>query len=138
MLVLLIILPLVTIGQPVTGKWKTIDDTSGEEKSIVEIFERDGRIYGKIVEIFRQNGEDPDPVCDKCPEDDDRYNDKVVGMEIIRDLIRSGEEATHGTILDPEVGKIYRCKLWIDEGTLRVRGYWGPFFRTQTWLSVQR
>ncbi|MEQ9415709.1 MAG: DUF2147 domain-containing protein, partial [Cyclobacteriaceae bacterium] len=38
-----------------------------------------------------------------------------------------------GTILDPKVGKIYRCRLWIEGDNLKVRGYWGPFYRTQTW-----
>jgi uncharacterized protein (DUF2147 family) len=58
---------------------------------------------------------------------------KVIGMEILQDLIKSGTEFTGGHILDPENGKVYRCKLWIEEGVLKVRGYWGPFFRTQTW-----
>jgi uncharacterized protein (DUF2147 family) len=57
-------------------------------------------------------------------------------MEIIRDMKKDDDEYTGGHILDPEVGKIYRCKLWIEEGTLKVRGYLGPFFRTQTWQRV--
>ena len=38
-----------------------------------------------------------------------------------------------GKILDPGNGKIYRCKIWLKDGELKVRGYFGPFYRTQTW-----
>lgn len=123
-------------GQEITGKWKTIDDSTGEERSVVEIFERNGKIYGRIIKLLRKPGEDPDPVCDECDPDDPRFRKKVVGMEIIKDMERSGTEYDQGTILDPESGKVYRCRLWVDGNELRVRGYWGPFFRTQTWKKV--
>jgi uncharacterized protein (DUF2147 family) len=126
---------LLSFGQTsVIGKWITVDESTGEEKSIIEIFERNGKVYGKIVKIFTL--EDPDPTCDMCPEEDPRYNKKIIGMEIIQDMQIGDNEYSHGTILDPEDGKIYRCKLWLEEGGLKVRGYWGPFFRTQTWKKV--
>ncbi len=117
----------------ILGKWRSVDDTSGEEKSIVEIIDRGGKVYGKIVKIFPNDGDDPDPVCDKCPEDDARYKKKIIGMEIIKDMKKVGNEYDDGTILDPEAGKVYRCKLWMEGNSLKVRGYWGPFYRTQTW-----
>jgi uncharacterized protein (DUF2147 family) len=134
--VLLLFTATTTFGQAITGKWKTIDDNSGEAKSIVEIFEKDGKYYGKIVKIFLEPNEDPDPVCDKCEKDDPRYNKKIIGMEIIKGLEKDHEEFSGGNILDPENGKVYRCRLWVEGGDLMVRGYWGPFFRTQTWKRV--
>lgn len=131
---ILLVTPLA--AQTITGKWKSIDDKTGEVKSIVEITERGSKLYGKIIKIFPKPNEDQDPVCTKCPNEDDRYNKKILGMEIIRDMKKDDDEYTGGHILDPEVGKIYRCKLWIEEGTLKVRGYLGPFFRTQTWQRV--
>ena len=136
MILVFVLLSGVCFGQSMLGKWKTIDDNTGEEKSIIDIFERNGLIYGKIIKIFPPAGDDPDPVCNKCPEDDGRYKKKIIGMEIIQDMKKSGEELTDGTILDPEAGKVYRCRLWIEGGDLKVRGYWGPFFRTQTWKRV--
>lgn len=122
-----------SVGQVgIIGKWKSIDDKTGEVKSIVEIFERSSKIYGKIVKIFPK-GANIDPLCDKCPRNDDRFNKKIVGLEIIRGLKADGQEYEGGEILDPEVGKIYRCKLWVEKDELKVRGYLGPFFRTQTW-----
>jgi uncharacterized protein (DUF2147 family) len=120
----------------VLGRWKTIDDNTGREKSIVEITERGGKVYGKIIRIFPEAGKNTDPICDKCPEDDSRHNKKVVGMEIIKDMVKSDDEYDEGTILDPEVGKVYKCKLWLEDNDLKVRGYLGPFYRTQTWKKL--
>jgi uncharacterized protein (DUF2147 family) len=125
-----------SLGQSIVGRWKTIDDNTGEERSVVEVYEKDGKFYGKIVKLFRKAGEDPDPLCDECDSDDDRYKKKIVGMEIIRKMKKSGNDFEDGTILDPESGKVYRCKLWVEGQELHVRGYWGPFYRTQTWKKV--
>ena len=120
----------------ILGKWKSIDDNTGETKSIVEIYERGGLVFGKILKIFPKPGDDQDPICDKCPQDDDRYNQKIIGMEIIQKMKKSGNEYSEGHILDPEVGRVYRCKLWLESNDLKVRGYWGPVWRTQTWKKV--
>lgn len=133
----LLILPFSLTAQPITGKWITIDDGTGEKKSIVEIYERDGKIFGKVVKIFPGEGVDTDPVCKDCPQDDPRYNRKVIGMEIIKDMEKDDDEYDSGTILDPKIGKIYRCRLWTEGSDLYVRGYWGPFFRTQVWKKAQ-
>ena len=139
MRILLILLSLSTncLSQDaILGKWTTIDDDSGEARSVVEIVERGSKVFGKIVRLYPGPGEDPDPVCDQCPEEDVRYNKKIIGLEIIQDMIWSEKELTNGSILDPESGKIYQCKIWLDGSNLKVRGYWGPFFRTQTWKKV--
>lgn len=120
----------------VLGQWKSIDDNTGETKSIVEIFERGGLIYGKVIKIFPKPGKDTDPVCEKCPKDDERFQKKILGMEIIRKLKKDGDEYAEGDILDPEAGKVYRCKIWLEGKDLKVRGYWGPVWRTQTWKRV--
>jgi uncharacterized protein (DUF2147 family) len=128
---LLLVAILTQAQTPIVGRWKTVDDESGEVKSVVEIVERKGLYYGKVIQVF--SPEDPDPVCDKCPTDDERFGKKIIGMEIIKGLKKSGSEYSDGDILDPEVGKIYQCKLWMEGTELKVRGYWGPFYRTQTW-----
>jgi uncharacterized protein (DUF2147 family) len=117
----------------IVGKWKTIDDNTREARSVVEIAERGGRLFGKVVMLFPQPGEDPDPVCEKCDQNDHRFMKKIIGMEIIRNLQKDGMEYSGGDILDPENGKVYRSKIWVEGSELKVRGYWGPFFRTQTW-----
>ncbi len=123
-------------AQTIAGKWKSFDDKTGELKSIVEIFERGSKIYGKIIKTFPKPGADADPICTKCPADDERFNKKIIGMEIIKEMTKDDDEYVGGSILDPEVGKIYRCKIWPEREELKVRGYLGPFYRTQTWQRV--
>ena len=134
---IILLIPCFGSAQSIVGKWTTIDDNSGQEKSVVEIFEKGGKYFGKVTRLFREAGEDPDPVCEECESDDPRYQKKIIGMEIIRNMQKSGEAYEHGDILDPENGKVYKCKLWIDGNELKVRGYWGPFFRTQSWKKAQ-
>ena len=131
--ILLLLLTSFTLqAQDIFGKWKTIDDNTGKPRSVVEIYEKDGKAYGKILKLFREPGEDPDPICDECT--DYRKNQRVIGMTIITDMVRDGDEWEDGEILDPENGKVYDCKLWVEDGKLKVRGYVAFFFRTQTWL----
>lgn len=122
-------------AQDIVGKWKTIDDETGKEKSIVEIFIKNGKAYGKIIELL--NPEKKDAVCDLCDEGDDRKDKKVLGMEIVRGLEKDGNEWEDGTILDPNNGKVYDCKIWVEGGDLQVRGYIAFFFRTQTWKKFK-
>lgn len=133
LLIPILLMTMSAYGQSIVGKWKTIDDTSGKEKSIVEIFEKGDKVHGRIIRIFPEPGEEPDPVCDQCEEDDPRFRKKIIGMEIITSMQMESGQYTNGEILDPENGKVYRCKLWMEGKDLKVRGYWGPFYRTQTW-----
>ena len=140
--ILVVILLLFTFslnGQQIVGQWKTIDDETKKERSIVEIYKVGDRYAGKIIKLQRSLEDDPDPVCDACDPDDSRYLQKIIGMEIIQDMAfdKSSNEYVDGTILDPESGSEYQCKLWLsEEGTLKVRGYIAFFYRTQTWLPV--
>ena len=133
LIILLLLSCNLSLFSQITGKWTSIDDNSGQPRSVIEITERTGKFFGKVIKIYSKPGEDPDPTCDKCSEDDPRFNQKVIGMEIMKELIKEGEEFTNGHILDPENGKVYRCKVWLEGKVLKIRGYWGPFYRTQTW-----
>ena len=116
------------------GKWKTVDDNSGKVKSIVEISEEGGNLFGKILELF--DPPEPNPICEECDEDDPRFEKPVKGMTIIRNMKKGDDEWSDGDILDPENGKIYRCKMWVKNGKLQVRGYIAFFYRTQEWLPA--
>lgn len=113
----------------VTGLWTTIDDKSGKPKSIVELYTKHGKLHGKIVDLLLKPD---DSLCKKC--EGSLKNQPVVGMVILHDMQQDDEVYSGGKILDPENGKVYRCKLWLEDGQLQVRGYIGPFFRTQQWL----
>lgn len=123
-------------AQNVLGKWTTIDDNTGKARSTVEIFERDGKVYGKIIAIT-----DPtkrDRVCEKCSGDD--RNRPLIGLEIIKGLEKNGEKYENGYITDPDTGKRYKCYIELqDAKTLKVRGFIGMSIlgRTQIWQRTE-
>ncbi|WP_103068667.1 DUF2147 domain-containing protein [Aquimarina sediminis] len=125
-----------TIAQKqIIGEWKTIDDTTGEPRSIVEIYKKGDKLYGKIKQILDITKKNK--LCVECKGTD--YNKPIEGMVIIKGLEKDGNEYEDGTITDPENGKVYRCKIWIDKNNpnvLNVRGYIAFLFRTQQWIRV--
>jgi uncharacterized protein (DUF2147 family) len=128
---------LNSFAQSCVGKWITIDDETNKKKSIVELYKVDGKLYGKIIYLFPREGREDNPKCKKCT--DDRKDQPLAGLQIVRSLKWDGEEWEGGTIVDPENGKIYTVKMWLEEGNanlLNVRGYIGPLFRTQKWVRV--
>lgn len=118
-------------NQNIVGKWKTVDDETGEAKSIVEVFQKaDGKYYGKISQLLIK------PDNDKCVQcKDDRKNQPLLGLEIIRGITKKDSEFSGGTITDPKNGKTYKCSITREGDKLLVRGYIGFSLigRTQTW-----
>lgn len=117
------------------GVWKTIDDESKEAKSYVQVYEENGKVYGKIIKLLKK----PDALCDKCDGSVFPKNTPVIGMRMIWDMEKkaAGDKFYKGgKIFDPNNGKQYRCELWREGNLLKVRGFIGPFFRTQTWHWV--
>lgn len=121
------------------GLWRTIDDKTGKEKSLVRITEVNGELRGTIEKLIREPNEDPNPMCDKCS--GDKKNKPVLGMMILNGLKRDGKEWAGGEILDPNNGKTYKCKMSVDESgkKLNVRGFIGVSLlgRTQVWLREE-
>jgi uncharacterized protein (DUF2147 family) len=119
------------------GLWKTIDDETKTEKSLVRITEAGGVVSGKIEKLL--DAKTPaDVVCEKCS--DERKGQPVVGLAIIRNAkADAGKEHWEGgDIVDPNNGKVYKLRLKpLDGGKkLEVRGYVGPIYRNQHWIRV--
>lgn len=128
---------MITFAQSddIVGKWTTIDDETGKAKSTVEIFKKsDGKFYGKIHQLIQKPENEN---CVKCK--DDRKNQPLIGLEIIRGLKKEGKEFTGGTITDPKSGKTYKCTITRNGDKLDVRGYMGISLmgRTQVWNKVK-
>ena len=134
----LIVLSLLSISfsasaADAVGRWKTIDDETGQAKSIVEISKAaNGTYSGRIVELLRPSK--PNPVCDKCK--DDRKNKPITGMEIIRGMKKDGDAWSGGSILKPDEGKVYKSKMQLLEGgkKLEVSGCISFFCKSQIWV----
>lgn len=126
---------LPAAAQGYLGQWKTVDDETGETKSIVEIYEQGGKAFGRIVRLL-PTASNPNAICSPCADEYEGSN--MQGVVIMRDMefdAGSGE-FSGGRITDPKDGKVYRCKMELDGPTrLRVRGFIGISLlgRTQVW-----
>jgi uncharacterized protein (DUF2147 family) len=123
-------------NQTVIGKWKTIDDETGKAKSIVEVYEKSGKIYGKVIEILEE--EHKKKLCTSCSGQD--KNKPILGMIVIKGLKKEGNVYAGGKILDPKNGKLYKCFITLESSDkLKVRGFIGIslFGRTQYWYRVK-
>jgi uncharacterized protein (DUF2147 family) len=120
------------------GLWRTIDDKTGEAKGEIRVTESGGALTGRLERSLKKDTK-PDATCDECP--DDRKGKPIAGLEIIRGGTKAESKDVWegGKILDPENGKEYRASFTpIDGGQkLQVRGYLGPFWRTQVWNRAQ-
>jgi uncharacterized protein (DUF2147 family) len=124
-------------AQSITGKWKTFDDKTGQEESIVKIYREDGKYHGKIIEVLREDEEQKD-ICTKC--EGELKNQPIIGLRFLRGFEKEGDEYVGGLITDPKNGNTYKSKMWLDEENpdlLHVRGYVLFFHRTQTWKRVE-
>ncbi|MEM1260052.1 MAG: DUF2147 domain-containing protein [Bacteroidota bacterium] len=122
-------------AQSIFGKWKTVDDETGETKSIVDIYENKGKVYGKVKQLLEKGRENA--LCAKC--EGDLKDQPIVGMNVVLGLKKKGDEYEGGKLFDPEKGKFYRGKIWLNPENpdkLMVRGYVAFLYRTQTWLRV--
>jgi uncharacterized protein (DUF2147 family) len=120
------------------GLWHSIDDKTGEPKAEIRISDNGGVLSGRIEKLLRK-GANPDEKCIECR--DERKDKPMVGLEIIRGARKAPDKPVweDGKILDPENGREYTLRLTpVDGGRkLDVRGSFGPFGRTQTWVRVQ-
>ncbi|CAM8666848.1 Domain of unknown function DUF2147 [Oxalobacteraceae bacterium] len=130
---------LAAANENPVGLWRTIDDKSGKEKSLVRVVESNGQLQITIEKLFREPGEEPNPLCDKCQ--GEKKNKPVIGMQIGSGLKKDGDVWSGGEILDPQNGKTYKCKVWLeDKGKkLHVRGFIGVSVlgRTQVWVREE-
>lgn len=120
--------------QNIEGTWATYDDNTGKLESEVELFIKNGKLYGKIIKLY---GIDQNATCTRCT--DHRKNKPIVGMIFMSGLTKSGKEwVGDSALLHPDNGKLYSGKVWLESNSkLAVRGYLGWFYRTQYWERVK-
>ena len=94
---------LALAGSAVVGKWKTIDDETKKEKSILEIYEQDGKLYGRILQLLQEKDGGKSKLCTKCTGDD--ANKPMIGLIVLKGLKADGDNFSGGTIMDPNNGK---------------------------------
>lgn len=127
----LLLLPVFLTAQSPLGYWENVDEDDNSLQSYIKIYEDNGKLYGKVVELMPQAKVTH---CNAC--EGQEKGSSLLGMHILRDLEPDGDSWDHGKILDPKKGKLYSCKISLeDKNTLKVRGYIGkPLFgKTFKW-----
>lgn len=119
----------------VLGKWKTVDDTNGRTKSVVELYIKDGKLFAKVVELLPAA---TTTICNNCP--GEKAGKSLIQMDIIWNMRQYGNEWSGGQIVDPKNGKVYSCIISLEsDDKLKVRGFIGFSLigRTQKWYRVK-
>ena len=135
---------VVKAEEPIVGTWVTVADEGkdkGKQTSYIEMFEKDGLFFGRITKLLLPpDANNPKDLCIKCS--GDLKNKPMVGMVIVENMKKTGKidpklgmEYSGGTILDPDEGKTYQCRMWLKGDVLTARGYFGIslFGRSQEW-----
>lgn len=123
-------------SQTPVGVWQTIDDNTHQPKALVQISQgEDGTLSGKVIKGLNP-ADKPGKRCTACT--DERKDQLILGMTIIKNMKQDGDKWDGGNILDPENGKVYKCNMHLEDGgqKLVVRGYIGFSLigRSQTWI----
>ena len=126
-------IPIFCMGKcdEVTGKWYT-DNKSG----IVEVYIENNVCNGKLIWLAEPIDKDGRPYKDGLNKDKSLRSRPLIGIYIIKDLKKNGNEWTGGSVYDPESGNTYNCKIKAVDGKLHVRGFIGPFGKTLKWEPV--
>ncbi len=112
----------------VIGQWNTMD-RFGQPESLVELYKNGEELQGRIVKLYDEAKQDA--VCEACF--DDRENQPIAGLVFITGLENEGKQWINGTVLDPETGSEYDCKLWLDGDTLKLKAGFGFISQTKEW-----
>ncbi len=109
------------------GIWRTLNEENGKPRSLIKVYKDDGKLYGKVHKLFREPHENQDPHCIHCKPDDPRYNKRILGMVLMKNLEKEEDNRwVNGIVLDPDNGTEYKCYLEvISPDTLKVRAYLG-------------
>ncbi len=135
--ILLFFLATITLqSQTIFGKWNSKNDDTGKIDSIIEVYEKDGKAFAKIVEVKDPSRQDA--VCTEC--EGENKGKRILGLNILTGLEKDDDEWSGGNILDPRNGKVYKCYIELEKpNKLKIRGYLGIslFGKTAYWERAE-
>jgi uncharacterized protein (DUF2147 family) len=133
---LLFVLSITINAQTIFGKWNSKNEETGNIDSIIEVYEKDGKAFAKVIDI--KGSERRKALCVQC--EDENKNKPILGLNILTGLEKDGEEWSGGSILDPRNGKVYNCYIkLVKSNKLKIRGYIGLalFGKTAYWERAE-
>jgi uncharacterized protein (DUF2147 family) len=128
----LFLLTISINSQTIFGKWNSKNEQTGKVDSVIEVYEKNGKAYAKVVEII--NDERRDALCTAC--EGEKKDKPILGLNILSGLEKDDDEWSGGEILDPRNGKVYKCYIeLVKANKLKIRGYIGValFGKTAYW-----
>jgi uncharacterized protein (DUF2147 family) len=115
-------------AQDFLGKWVT---EAGDAQ--VEIYKAGDKVNGKIV--WLQKGPETKDIHNT---DEKLRSRKLMGVNILSGLTKKKDKWEGGKIYNPKNGKNYKCSIWLEGKELKVRGYIGFLYETQTWKRATK
>lgn len=119
----------------ITGVWLTSD-----KDAHVKVYKTTAGTYaGKLVWMKEPNEEDGSPKLDDENPKESLRDRPLQGLVFLTGFTYDADEKewVNGKAYDPQSGKTYKAAIWMEDGNLKLRGYWGWFFRTETWTRVK-
>ena len=70
-------------------------------------------------------------------DEDDKKLLPLLGSKMLWGFEFKKDEYIDGKVYDARDGATYKGKMWFeDKNTLKLKGYWGIFWKTSTWSRV--
>jgi len=135
--ILILTISISIHSQTIFGKWHAKNENTGKVDSVIEVYEKEGKAYAKVIEIL--NKKIKNPICQNC--NGENKDKPILGLDILTGLEKKGDEWSKGEILDPRNGKIYKCYIQLMENNkLKLRGYVGIslFGKTRYWYRAEK
>jgi uncharacterized protein (DUF2147 family) len=118
------------------GLWQPLD-SSGKPQGLIRIYQQNGMYFGRIQ--ANSPADDNGARCVHCT--DERKDQPIIGMVLIRNMRQQGDGYDGGDIIDPDTGRLYGCKFRLIDGghNMIMRGFFGMSLlgRSQTWRRVE-
>jgi uncharacterized protein (DUF2147 family) len=105
---------------------------SPKKDAKIKVYKQGDNYFGQIIWTKQ-------PVKDtKNPKPELRTRD-VVSLVFLTNFIYKDKEYINGQVYDSESGKTYSCKMWLENGNLKVKGYIGLslFGRSETFIKIK-
>ncbi len=138
-LTILAFLPICLFGQ--TDEANLLGNIWFNEKKEVKVqfYKKDGKYHGKVIWLAETLGDHIQPLKDIKNPNAELRSRRIMDMPLIEDMYYKGDEWCDGTAYNPRSGRYFKCRMWFDgNDVLKVRGYWGFLFGTETWTKAHQ